>query len=240
LEDDVGWFEEVIGSVTLMSGRQRNLILGGIAAALLGGCLVVCVAGAAFLLLSRQSSESDGFTSSPPESPPLTGRNVIVNEVQVDEDTLTALERQFGLRIEDGEYWYDPYSGAWGLPGGPTAGFIPAGLNLGGLLQEDASGGGTGVFINGRELHPQEVAGLEQLFGVVQPGRYWLDAFGNYGFEGGVALGNLVYSIQAAQGGGGGYFASTYGGYVGSDGNTSYFFDSESGCSVMTGDGVSC
>jgi hypothetical protein len=224
-----------------MSGRQRNLIFGGVAAALLAGCLVVCLAGMALLFLSRQGSEPDGFTSNAPESPVLVGRNVTINEDQVDDSTLASLEEQFGLRIEDGEYWYDPYSGAWGLPGGPTAGFIAAGLNLGGLLKEDASGGGTGVYINGRELHPQEVAGLEQLFGAVQPGRYWLDAFGNYGLEGGVALGNLVYAIQATQGGGGGgYFDSTYGGYVGSDGNSSYFFDPESGCSVMAGDGVSC
>lgn len=222
-----------------MSGRPRNLMVAVIAAAFLAACLVVCAA-VAILLLARQGNEPDSFAPSPSQSSSAAGRSVTINDAQVNDSTLAALQQQYGLQIADGDYWYDPYSGAWGLPGGPTAGFIPAGLALGGVLQADASGGGTAVFINGRELHPQEVVGLEQLFGAVQTGRYWLDAFGNYGFEGGPALGNLVYAIQTAQGGGSGYFNSTYGGYLGSDGNTSYFFDSESGCSVMTGDGVSC
>ena len=223
-----------------MSRRRKILILAGVAVALLGGCVVVIIAVASLFVVCCSDERPEVFATIPSQSPSVAGRSVTINDSQVDGSTLAALEQQYGLQIADGDYWYDPYSGAWGLPGGPTAGFIPAGLALGGVLQADASGGGTAVYINGRELHPQEVAGLQQLFGAVQSGRYWLDAFGNYGFEGGPALGNLVYAIQAAQDGGGGYFASTYGGYVGSDGNTSYFFDSQSGCSVISGEGVSC
>jgi hypothetical protein len=37
-----------------------------------------------------------------------------------------------------------------------------------------------------------------------------------------------------------GYNRTTYGGHLGSDGQTSYFFDPNSGCSVISGAGVSC
>ncbi|MFO1410301.1 MAG: hypothetical protein U1F06_07990 [Steroidobacteraceae bacterium] len=45
-----------------------------------------------------------------------------------------------------------------GPEGGPTAGFTAPGMNLG-ALPADASRGNTGVFINGRELPMQDVAG---------------------------------------------------------------------------------
>jgi TolB-like protein len=122
--------------------------------------------------------------------------------------TLSRLEQAIG-RLPDGEYWYDPGTGASGRWGGPTLAFLPAGLDLGGRLPADASGGGqgvlTGVFINGRELHPVDVLGLREIIGVVLPGRWWVDARGNYGLEGGPALGNLVLIAQqrraAGQGG---------------------------------------
>ncbi|MEP7300676.1 MAG: hypothetical protein ABI699_04045, partial [Caldimonas sp.] len=57
-----------------------------------------------------------------------------------------------------GRYWYDPMSGGAGVVGGPAAAYLGPGLALGGTLPANASGGGdgrtTGVFINGRELHP--------------------------------------------------------------------------------------
>lgn len=122
--------------------------------------------------------------------------------------TLSRLEQAIG-RLPDGEYWYDPGTGASGRWGGPTLAFLPAGLDLGGKLPAEASGGGrgtlTGVFINGRELHPVDVLGLREIIGVVLPGRWWVDAQGTYGLEGGPALGNLVVIAQqrraAGQGG---------------------------------------
>lgn len=166
-------------------------------------------------------------------------RNVLINDVKIADSRLTALERQYHTRIPDGRYWYDKMSGAWGLEGGPTAGFTVAGLDLGGPLQADASNGNTGVFINGRQLHMMDVLGLQQLLGPVYPGRYWVDAYGNAGLEGGPALVNLmmVARSRATQQGGGAYSAYTRtGAMFGSDGNgclvysdreTSY---SSSGC----------
>ncbi|HUM13782.1 MAG TPA: hypothetical protein VLT82_22735 [Myxococcaceae bacterium] len=122
--------------------------------------------------------------------------------------TLERLERGVG-RLDDGAYWYDPRTGASGRWGGPTLAFLPPGLTLGGPLPADASGGGqgtlTGVFINGRELHPLDVLGLQQLIGQVWPGRWWVDAQGNYGLEGGPPVGNLMVLARAHRSGGGGH-----------------------------------
>jgi hypothetical protein len=167
-------------------------------------------------------------------------RTVVVNDLKIPDAQLNAMEQQYRTRIPDGRYWYDRTSGAWGLKGGPTAGFTLAGLDLGGPLKADASNGNTGVFINGRQLHVVDVLALQQLLGAVYPGRYWVDADGNAGMEGGPALVNLmaVARARASQGAGGGAY-STYtrsGGMFGSDGNgclvysdanTSY---SSSGC----------
>jgi hypothetical protein len=136
-------------------------------------------------------------------------RSVVVNAVKLPDQQVADLERQYRFRILDGRYWYDAVSGAWGMEGGPAAGLIHPGLKLGGKLRADASGGGkgtlTGVFINGRELHPQDVAGLSQIVYPILPGRYWVDAQGNAGFENGPAQWNLAYLAQqaaAARGGG--------------------------------------
>lgn len=112
-------------------------------------------------------------------------RSVVVNRVLLPAETLSALEQHYGVRIADGRYWYDPVSGLWGPEGGPSQGQILPGLPLGGPLRADASGGLTAVVINGRVVHPIELAVLQQTFGVVMPGRYWLNAQGIGGFEGG-------------------------------------------------------
>jgi hypothetical protein len=49
----------------------------------------------------------------------------------------------------------------------------------------------TGVFINGRELHPTDVAVLQMLLGQVYPGRFGVDGQGNAGYQGGPAFINL-------------------------------------------------
>jgi hypothetical protein len=85
------------------------------------------------------------------------------------------------------------------------------------------SGGGTGLFINGREVHPMDQVALARLFGAAPPGRYWLDAHGNLGVEGGPPLANLVQAMQQAGGSGGG-LVSGAGGTVGSDGQGGYSF----------------
>ena len=146
------------------------------------------------LLMSRSSRWP---SSRRRRRPPPSGRfdSTDASSDAAELATLERLERGVG-RLDDGAYWYDPRTGASGRWGGPTLAFLPPGLSLGGPLPADASGGGqgtlTGVFVNGRELHPLDVLGLQQLIGQVWPGRWWVDAQGNYGLEGGPALGNLV------------------------------------------------
>lgn len=166
-----------------------------------------------------------------------TGTGVRINRVELGADVVTALT-QYNIRIAPGDYWYDAFSGLFGMMGGPGLGFTMPGMQIGGPLPPDASGGGSGVFVNGRELHPQDVAALAAL-GPVYPGRYFLRYDGWYGLEDGTVLGNLIVLAQQATGGPG-YNRTTYGGHLGSDGQTSYFFDPNSGCSVISGGGVSC
>ena len=116
--------------------------------------------------------------------------------------TLRQLEAQIGT-VPPGRYWYDPASGGAGVWGGPAAAYLGPGLRLGGRLPAAASGGGdgrlTGVFVNGRELHPLDVAGLRQVLGTVQPGRWWWDAAGNVGREGGPMVFNFYWVLQQRQ-----------------------------------------
>ncbi len=159
---------------------------------------------------------------------------VVVNGVALDAQTLGQLQAVYGP-VAPGRYWYDPVSGLWGREHGPTAGQIMPGLRLGGPLRANASGGGTGVFINGREIHPAELAQLQQLFGRVNPGRYWLNAQGIGGYEGGPAQFNLPAAAAQRRGAGGpGYNRSGPGGHLMSDGNC-FGYMSPSGATVMSG-----
>ncbi len=164
-------------------------------------------------------------------------RYVVVNRVRLPDEQLGQLERRYRVRLADGRYWYDRRTGAWGLWGGPALGVAVAGLDLGGPLPPDASGGGTGVYINGRELHPLDVALLRQITPVVLPGRYWVDASGTGGLEGRPAYFNL-YAMAAqarAAGRGGNGSAWIYrgvGGGMGGDGQCIYYIGGNSSASV--------
>jgi len=149
-------------------------------------------------------------------------RNVVVNHQRLDTGTIHALEQRYGVQVLDGRYWYDPMCGAWGFEGGPGVGLILPGLKLGGPLHANASNGNTGVFVNGRELHAQDVAALQQLVGVVYQGRFWLDAYGNVGYEGGPALLNLAQVARQRGGGNTFYRSSNTDIGAGSSGGTSY------------------
>ncbi len=138
--------------------------------------------------------------------PPVGARSIQLNghaATEHDLATLDRLEQHWGARVPDGAYWYDNLSGAAGPWGGPTGGFLPPGLGLGGELPANASGGGdgnyTGVFINGRELHYQDVVALEQAIGEVYQGRWFVDSYGNFGQDGGPVLGNL-FELAKQQG----------------------------------------
>jgi len=157
---------------------------------------------------------------------PAQQRQIVVNHVRLTDQTVGAFERQWNIRLQDGTYWYDRFSGAWGLEGGPTVGWIMPGLELGGPLPADASRGNTGVFINGRELHVQDVMALMQ-FVQVQRGRWWVDGRGYFGAEGGPVLGNL-WTLAQQRGLRAGKAWSAYS----RDGNT-FVGGDENGCSYF-------
>jgi len=117
---------------------------------------------------------------------------VIVNAVALSMETLAALQRIYPVPIQPGRYWYDRASGAYGVEGGPVAGQMSPGLRLGGPLRADASRGTSRVFINGRQLTNGEKSYIEQACRTpVAPGRYWVNAQGLGGFEGGPVTFNL-------------------------------------------------
>jgi hypothetical protein len=39
---------------------------------------------------------------------------VFVNNVQLSDEEVTALESRYGVRVQDGACWYDGMTGAWG------------------------------------------------------------------------------------------------------------------------------
>ncbi len=131
------------------------------------------------------------------------GRNVVINDRRLSDAEVAQIEQGLQVRIGDADYWYDPVLGAWGVRGGPAMGLIAAGLNLGGPLHADVSGGGTGVFVNGRELHPYDVLALQQITGPIVPGRYFITSQGLAGYEGGPPMWNLAAMAAQSQGGGG-------------------------------------
>ena len=135
-------------------------------------------------------------------------RAVLVNGVALSANTVMALERMYRVPVQNGRYWYDPRSGVWGFEGGPALGQMQPGLALGGPLHADASHGTTGVFVNGRQLHLLDVLALQRCTVVVR-GRYWVDARGIGGYEGGPALFSLAQLCARVSGGGGGSGSST-------------------------------
>jgi len=143
----------------------------------------------------------------------FNGRPLDTNQMK----TLEALERYYSARLPEGSYWYDDRTGAMGQWGGPAFAIVRAGLKLGGPMPQNCSGGATGVFINGRELHVLDVIALSQI-GQVYPGRYWVNSLGDFGYERGPKLGNLVELANQRQGGGGGqhrvYSAGELGGVI--------------------------
>lgn len=161
---------------------------------------------AAFLGSIMNSSPALGQAQPAPgaRAVEFNGRTLDASGKQV----LRQLETVVGP-VPDGRYWYDPMSGAAGVWGGPAAAYLGPGLTLGGPLPAAASGGGsgrlTGVFINGRELHPMDVAGLSRV-GQVVPGRYWWDAAGNVGLEGRPMLFNFYFVLAQQRGGDGNFY----------------------------------
>ena len=195
--------------------------------------LMLTADGESQMLIRRSQTAARPGKGGSRTMPADEGAILRVNGVVIEAERVRRFEQESRMQLPRGDFWYDKVSGAWGIDGGPTLGFTLPGMDLGGPLKADASRGNTGVFINGRQLHMQDVMGLQSLGVPVQQGRWWVDYQGNFGIEGSpMAIGNL---FQFSRGRGGAYQRATAGGYIGSDGSTSYFFDPKTGSSVMTG-----
>jgi hypothetical protein len=128
--------------------------------------------------------------------------------------------------IPAGNYWYDGVSGLFGTVGGGAQGVTSPGLPFGPMPAGVSGSGMTGIFINGREITMQEAQYLTGIVGGQIPqGRYFLQANGNAGQEGGPVAINL-YAAAKAHGGGRGGGGGGGGGqatYIGTDGGGGYY-----------------
>ncbi|XP_061353013.1 protein ENHANCED DISEASE RESISTANCE 4-like [Gastrolobium bilobum] len=83
--------------------------------------------------------------------------NVTVNGQPISNRVLKNAEKQAGP-VQPGNYWYDFRAGFWGVIGGPCLGIIPPFIEeFNHPLPDKCSGGNTGVFVNGRELHQKDL-----------------------------------------------------------------------------------
>ncbi|CAN0825176.1 Protein ENHANCED DISEASE RESISTANCE 4 [Linum grandiflorum] len=86
------------------------------------------------------------------------GKNsVFVNGHPVPDRVVRKAEKVAG-QIHPGQYWYDYRAGFWGVMGGPGVGILPPFIEeLNYPIPENCAGGNTGVYVNGRELHQQDL-----------------------------------------------------------------------------------
>jgi hypothetical protein len=188
-----------ISRVTLKGAPMYELV-SAVAAALLAGCLPPAT--------NWQSAPAGmtTFQATPARDLAPAARELTFNghpATERDLQIVAWLEQQARRPLPNGAYWYDNASGLWGYWGGPAVGVMQAGLGLGGALPSDASHGSTRIFVNGRELHAIDVQNVAAATGIVgRPGRYWLDASGNLGYEGGPPIGNLAAASRARSNGG--------------------------------------
>ena len=137
-------------------------------------------------------------TASPQSSAPRpAATGVFINEREVSQAQLRALQALYGAAPPAGRYWYDARSGLYGYWGREAWGYIRPGHDFG-ALSSRASNGNTGVFLNGREINLAEAAFFQRIFGVVYRGNFWLD--GRTGYVGVVGnpmpIANLVEAIR--------------------------------------------
>lgn len=147
-----------------------------------------------------------------PENAELAAAASTINGLELDARARADFERLYRQELPAGAYWYDARSGAIGLMGHGIGGFLLAGHDFG-RIPENCSNGDSGVIINGRNLPWNECAYLSRVLGTqALPGRYWIDAQGNYGYEGfDFALGNLAAGARSGGGDGDNYWSSRYG-----------------------------
>ena len=150
---------------------------------------------------------------------------VRINGRALSAEQVKALSETYGQTPVPGDYWYDALSGLYGVRGYQAFGFMLPGHDFG-PLEEAASVGDSGVFVNGRHIPQMEWMIWSQLLGYpIQWGRYWLDAQGNAGYEGNpVPVENLYLAAQrnavAAGEGGDNFWTSRFSAGNSDQGNT--------------------
>ncbi|KAI5647152.1 hypothetical protein M9H77_33157 [Catharanthus roseus] len=83
--------------------------------------------------------------------------NVTVNGNLIPGRLIEKAEKLAGP-IHPGNYWYDFRAGFWGVMGGPCLGIIPPFIEeFNYPIAANCSGGKTGIFVNGRELHRKDL-----------------------------------------------------------------------------------
>ncbi len=116
------------------------------------------------------------------DSPSVFINGIPITTQQFDE--LVAIDFPIS---DNNRYWYDAKAGLFGIENQGGWRFVKPGLDLG-SLKRDVSGGDSGILINGRELSVQDAEFLTGQIGyALSPGRYWLNAAGHGGLEGGPA-----------------------------------------------------
>jgi len=162
---------------------------------------------------TEYGSSTGGATSTGVGATPGDDASIVVNGVALSAQTVQQLQQVYPVTVPPGRYWYDAVSGAWGREGEPIAGQMIPNLSLGGALAANASGGTSGVFINGRQITGGEKSYIERLCQTpVAPARYWVMANGVGGYEGAPAAFNLAQcpGVQQQSGGGARSMSRTY------------------------------
>ena len=127
-------------------------------------------------------------------APVAAEEQIVVNAQPLSAEEVRQLQRIYPVPMKPGRYWYDKASGAWGVEGDGIAGQMRPGLKLGGPLRAEASGGTSGIYFNGRQITVSERGYLERTCNMrAAPGRYWVNARGVGGAEGGPAKFNLAH-----------------------------------------------
>lgn len=136
--------------------------------------------------LGNVNSMVMNFVKSGQNTNDLAGKmgEVIINNTILSKEQIQEIKMRYGIEPKPGNYWYDSFSGLYGVTGYPSYGFMYPGHNFG-TLSRNASAGNTGVIINGRDLPQLEWAVWSYILGYyIQPGNYWLDSQGNAGYVG--------------------------------------------------------
>ncbi|XP_077227406.1 uncharacterized protein LOC143860583 [Tasmannia lanceolata] len=82
--------------------------------------------------------------------------NVSINGQPIPDRLVKKAEKLAGP-ILPGQYWYDCRAGFWGVMGQQCIGIIPPSIEeFNYPMPKNCAGGNTGIFVNGRELHPKD------------------------------------------------------------------------------------